>query len=66
MKKTKLPALVTIAILTLITAIFWVFFSAYRLISRTPPLSVPQEIIKPIDPNLNPDILDNLDKKIHF
>ena len=63
MKKTKTPSIVTISTLTLITILFWVFFSVYRVFTIKPPDEVPEEILSPIDPALDSNALSNLTKR---
>ena len=64
MKKLKTPSLVTIAILTTITVIFWVFFSVYRVFATKPTTSVPAEILEPISPTLDKTILDKIQQGV--
>ncbi|OGM09841.1 hypothetical protein A2W13_01510 [Candidatus Woesebacteria bacterium RBG_16_36_11] len=66
MKKTKTPGIVTIATLTLITLIFWIFFNVYRVFSVKTPVTVPEEILSPIDPSLDANALTNLTKRLYF
>jgi len=57
MKKQKKPSFVIIGILTVITIFFWIGFSAYRALTVTPPVKVPDEILKPIAPTLDRETL---------
>ena len=63
MKKPPAPKLVTVAILTTITVIFWVFFSVYEIITSQEKLTIPQELMNPIDPNLDLETLEKLPLK---
>ncbi len=65
-KKLKTPTLVTTAVLTLITVIFWVAFEVYRTITHKPPPVVPEEIILPLNPTLDQNILNGLSKRINL
>lgn len=65
-KKLKTPTLVTTAILTLITVIFWVAFEVYRTITAKPAPTVPQEIISPLNPTLDGEILNKLSQRINL
>lgn len=66
MKKTdKLPSFVILLILTAITALFWVSFNIYRVFSAKPPTTVPAEIIKPVNPNIDIDTLELIQKRIY-
>jgi hypothetical protein len=53
MKKSKLPSLVTVLVLTLVTALTWVGFEIYRAFTTTPEPSVSEEILSPITPSLD-------------
>ena len=66
MPKNKLPNIVTIAILTVITVLCWVFFSAYRVFKKevTPP--VPEDILSPINPNLDKEMLANIKNRYYI
>lgn len=66
MKKPKPPSLVTIIILTTITAVFWVFFSVYRAFTQQPTPSVPPEIIEPFSPDLDEATLGKLQGRTFF
>ena len=66
MKKTKTPSLVTIAILTTITALFWVFFSIYRVFTTEPSPVVPPEILEPVSPSLDSSIIDKIQARLFF
>lgn len=62
--KTKTPSLVTIAVLTTITIIFWLFFNIYRVFKRVPPKVVPEEVLKPLE-QLDPTALSKLNGRIY-
>lgn len=57
MKKQKLPTIVVIAILTLITAILWAFFDITRAFFKKPDIKVETEAISPLDPKLDLETL---------
>lgn len=57
MKKNKLPNLVSILILTLLTSIVWISLSVYRAFTNKQPESVPQEVSKPLTPSLDSDTI---------
>ena len=60
MKKTKLPSIVALAVLTAITTVFWVIFSVYRIFSTKPEVTVPTEILEPLTPSLDTEALDKI------
>lgn len=65
-KQTKTPSLVTIAILTAVTIIFWIGFGVYRIFTSEPPLPVPKEVVLPLNSNLDTTTLNGLQNKIYF
>ncbi len=66
MKKTKLPKIVVIAILSLITAIVWAFFDITRSFIKKPDTKVEGSIIEPIDPTLDVETLTLLEGATFF
>jgi hypothetical protein len=66
MKRPPAPRLVTVAIFTTITVIFWIFFSVYTVLTQTPDINVPPELLEPIDPTLDIEALEDISGRIHF
>ena len=66
MTKRKVPKLITIAILTLITAVFWVFFSAYRAFTDEPDQNIEDSILAPLNPVLDSQTLSLLNSRIYL
>jgi len=66
MKKPKAPRLVTIAITTTITVIFWIFFTLYQVLTTKPSPSVEPNLLEPIDPTLNTAVLDKISEREYF
>lgn len=66
MNNPKAPRLVTVAILTTITIVFWVFLSVYRVLTAKPEPNVPPEILAPLDPNLDTRTLQTLPDRVFF
>ena len=66
MKRPRAPKIVTVAILTTITIVAWIFFSVYRVLTQEPPVSVPEQILAPINPTLDAQALDRLENRIYF
>ena len=66
MKKPPAPRLVTVAIFTTITVIFWIFFSVYTILTQTPDIKVPPELLEPIDPTLDIESLQDISRRVHF
>lgn len=66
MKKTKLPSLVSILILTLITAFAWLSFSVYRALTVQPAPVVPKEVSEPLTPTLDSETIESLRTREFF
>jgi hypothetical protein len=64
MKNNKLPSLVSILILTLLTAITWVSFSIYRALTVSAPPGVPQSVSQPLTPTLDQDSINKIKSSI--
>lgn len=64
MKKEKLPSLISILILTLVTTIVWVSLNVYRSFSKEQDPSVPKEVSEPITPTLDQSTMNNIKNKI--
>lgn len=60
----KLPSLVTIAILTVITVTFWTGLEVYRALTIKPTPNVPANILAPVNPNLDAGALNKLQNRI--
>jgi hypothetical protein len=65
-KKPKAPRLVTVAIFTTITIIFWVFFSLYNIFITKPPPEVDPKLLVPLDPTLDTRALTRLEGRVFF
>ncbi|OGM28356.1 hypothetical protein A2962_00735 [Candidatus Woesebacteria bacterium RIFCSPLOWO2_01_FULL_39_61] len=66
MKKQKAPRLVTVAIFTTVTLIFWVFFSLYNILTSKPVIHVDSKLLEPLDPNLDRNALGQLGSRVFF
>jgi len=66
MQKSKLPSLITILILTLITALMWIGFTIYRAFTTTPEPSVAKEISQPLTPTLDTVTLNKVESALFF
>jgi len=66
MKNKNTPNLVSILILSLITIIFWIMFGVIRIISSPKEPQVPSEILLPLSPTLNADVLNSIGGKIFY
>lgn len=64
--KQKLPRIVIIAILTLITATIWAFFDITRVLVKKPDTKVEESAIVPLDPKLDTETLNTLQSSTFF
>lgn len=65
-KKKGRPFIINIIILTVITSILWVIFDVYRAFTTKPAPIVPEEILAPINPTLNQDLLNEVEKRVYL
>jgi hypothetical protein len=63
MKKAKLPNIVTVLIFSLATSVLWLFFGIYRAVTKLQPTSVPEEVLTPLNPSLDSQILQEIEKR---
>jgi hypothetical protein len=66
MRSPKSPRLVTIAIISTATIIFWIFFEVYRIFTTASPVNVPSELLQPINPVLDNSALQNIEGRVFF
>ena len=64
--KKKTPPLLRLAIITTITVMLWIVFEVYRSFTTKPPLSVPPEILSPLNPSLDAQSLIELQRRIQL
>lgn len=64
MKKTKVPSIISLAILTLITSIFWIFFSLYRVFTDKSEPKVFKEILESFSPSLNEEVISEIENRV--
>lgn len=65
MKNTKLPSLVVLMILTVITVLFWISFSIYRSFAKTVDTPVEAKYTAPIVPSLDLKTVEKVKEKIY-
>lgn len=65
MKNSKLPSLVVLMILTLITGSFWIIFNLYRVFTSAPAPVVEKEVISQIDPKIDMNIINDMKARIN-
>lgn len=66
MKKTKIPSIVAVLILTVVTVSVWIVFSVVRIFQMAPTPSIPPEILNPLNPNYDKTAVDKIEKRIYF
>ena len=64
-KKSRLPNLVSILILTVLTSLMWISFSVYRAVTSKPAPNVPQVISEPLTPTLDTDTIDKIESSLY-
>jgi len=64
MKKNKLPSLISILILTLLTGVLWVSLEVYRTLTIKPAESVSEAISNPITPTLDQNVIKKIESAI--
>ncbi len=64
MKNNKLPGLISILVLTLITTIMWISLSIYRAFTTQPTPSVKKEISEPLTPTLDKSAIDSVEASL--
>lgn len=65
MKKNKLPSLIILMILTVLTVAFWILFTIYRSYTLGVPVAVSDEITKPLTPKLDVDTIELMKNKLY-
>ena len=66
MKKPSPPSIITVAVITTITIIFWVFFEVYQILTGEVDVEISQQLLKPLNPTLNQEVLSSLKGRIEF
>lgn len=66
MKKNKLPNIISILVLTLLTIILWITLTIYHAFTVKPAASVPSEISAPLTPTLNTDTIKQIEAGIYL
>jgi hypothetical protein len=63
MNKQKLPSIIPILILTLVTVVMWVSLDIYRAIKHPVEFTVPTEISQPLTPTLDQDAINQVESR---
>ncbi len=62
--KPKLPSVVVLLVLTTITIVMWISLSIYRAAIIEPDVKVSEEILTPLDPNLNQQVVTQIESRL--
>lgn len=67
MKNNKLPSIVILLILTLITVVFWITFSIYRSFMERDLVTtiVTKDVLLPLTPKLDMETFEMIEKRIY-
>lgn len=65
MHKNKLPGLVVLMILTLITVAFWILFNVYRSFTTNPVVDISEKILLEITPKLDKETIEIMKSRIN-
>lgn len=63
-KIQKVPKLVTIAILTVITIVFWIGFGIYRIFTKSESTPLASDVTLPLSPTLDQSVLSGLKNRL--
>jgi hypothetical protein len=61
MNKTKVPSIIPILILTLVTVVMWVSLDIYRAIKHPVAFTVPAAVSQPLTPTLDQDAINQVE-----
>lgn len=61
----KLPNVIALMILTLVTLLIWLTFNVYRTFTSETPPAVPEEVILPIDPRLDTTVINEMETRLY-
>jgi hypothetical protein len=64
--KPKIPPIIAIAVLTLITAIVWIFLSVYRIYVSKPAISLAPAIVEPVNPTLDKNTIEAVVNRLYI
>lgn len=62
-KVKKIKRLVSLGIITLITALIWVALDSYHQLVKQEQIKKVGDLIKPLDPHLNTEVLDQIETR---
>lgn len=65
MKKNKLPSLIVLMILTVLTVSFWILFTVYRSYTLGSSVTVSDEITKPLTPKLDTETIELIKNRLY-
>lgn len=60
----KLPNVVALMILTLVTLLIWLSFTVIRSFTAEAPPVVPPEVVLPVNPKLDTTVIDQMQQRL--
>ena len=63
-KNSKLPNIVAILVLTVLTSLMWISFSVYRALTTKPAPVVPQAVTQPLTPTLDTTTINKVESSL--
>jgi len=64
--KGRRPGVVTLAVLTALTSLLWVFFSVFRALTEEADQQLPTEVLEPLDASLDLETLNKVRDGLSF
>lgn len=61
----KLPNVINLMILTLVTILIWLSFTVYRSFTREATPVVPVEVVLPVNPQLDLEVIKMMEQKLY-
>lgn len=66
MNKRKIPSLIPVLVLTLITIVIWVSLDIYRAFRKPTEVSVPANVSQPITPTLDQSVIEQIESRTYL
>lgn len=64
--KDKTPSYIRLGILTIITALSWIAFNVYRILTTKPAPNVPEKVMASFSPSLDTQKIGEIESRIFF
>ena len=66
MKNRKVPSLVVLAVLTVVTVLAWIVLNIIIFATKESAPTVPKEVLNPLNPELNLQALQDIEKRFYL